>query len=85
MQVALKKYQQQLFSASDTILCKDSNRLSLPLEGTKITYKPLKGIYECLIIKTVSKIGLVFKHMPNNCQIHRISMTKHNVILFDVR
>ena len=44
MQVALKKCQQQLFSVSNSVLCKDSNRLSLPLEGTRITYKPLKGM-----------------------------------------
>ena len=43
MQVALKKCQQQLLSGSETVVYKDSNRLSLPLEGTKIIYKPLKG------------------------------------------
>lgn len=43
MQVALKKCQQQLLSGSESVVYKDSNRLSLPLEGTKIIYKPLKG------------------------------------------
>ena len=44
MQVTMKKCQQQLLSGSESAVYKETNRLSLPVEGARLSYKPLKGI-----------------------------------------
>ena len=43
LQVALKKCQHKLVNDTDYVYSKSLSRRSLPVEGTKLQYKPLQG------------------------------------------